>query len=286
MGDSNGLSALPIPDGSDGAESAARADSARERADDKRKRRVELVGAIIIGIAAVLTAIAVYQGSGVDGTVQEMQTEAVGLTLYANDAYNDATAEEATERDWIFGYLTELVNDQPAADVLLAAMPVEVAALAGEWLGDNEAEFANAESDSIGDPFSSEYDAYSGLPSAQLLERGDAFAQGAQCALFSAEVAGVRGDNYGLATVFLAVALVVGGIAALLRRKAAQIILLTTAVLGLVLGAGLLVLAADNAEARAETAIEFFVEEEEDGTSLTADEAVAMADDECPESEQ
>ena len=285
MGDSDGLSALPLPDGSDGADGAARADSARERADDNRKRRVELVGAIIIGIAAVLTAIAVYQGSGVDGTVQEMQTEAVGLTLYANDAYNDATAEEATERDWIFGYLTELANDQPAADVLLAAMPVEVAALAGEWLEDNEAEFANAESDSIGDPFSSEYDAYSGLPSAQLLARGDAFAEGAECALFSSEVAGVRGDYYGLATVFLAVALVVGGIAALLRRKSAQIILLTTAVLGLVLGAGLLVLAADNAEARAETAIEFFVEEE-DGTSLTASEAVAMADDKCPESDQ
>ena len=282
MGDSNEM--LPIPDGSDGAESAGGADSARERADDKRKRRIELVGAIIIGIAAVLTAIAVYQGGGVDGTVQEMQTEAVGLTLYANDAYNDATAEEAAERDWIFSYLTELVNDQPAADILLAAMPVEVAALAAEWLGDNEAEFANAESESIGDPFSSEYDAYSGLPSAQLLERGDAFAEGAECAIFSAEVAGVRGDNYGLATVFLAVALVVGGIAALLRRKAAQIILVTTAVLGLVLGAGLLVLAADNEEARAETAIEFFVEE--DGTSLTADEAVAMADDRCPESDQ
>jgi hypothetical protein len=285
VGDSNGLSALPIPGGSDGAgDGAAPDDRARERTDDTRKRTVELVGAIIIGIAAVLTAIAVYQGSGVDGTVQEMQTEAVGLTLYANDAYNDATAEEATERDWIFGYLTEMMNDQPAADILLAAMPVEVADLAAEWLEDNEAELANAESDSIGDPFSSEYDAYSGLPSAQLLARGDAFAASAQCALFSAEVAGGRGDNYGLATVFLAVALVVGGIAALLRRKSAQIILLTTAVLGLVLGAGLLVLAADEAEARAETAVDFFVDE--DGGSLTADEAIAMADDTCPEPEQ
>ena len=232
----------------------------------------------------MLTAIAVYQGSGVDGTVQEMQTEAVGLTLYANDAYNDATAEEATERDWIFGYLTEMMNDQPAADILLAAMPIEVADLAAEWLGDNEAEFADAESESIGDPFSSEYDAYAGLPSAQLLASGNALAERAQCALFSAEVAGVRGDNYGLATVFLAVALVVGGIAALLRRKSAQIILLTTAVLGLVLGAGLLLLAADDAEARAETAVDFFVAD--DGTSLTADEAVAMADDTCPEPEQ
>ena len=283
MGDSNELSALSIPDGSNDADDgAARAD--REHADDTRKRTVELVGAIIIGIAAVLTAIAVYQGSGVDGTVQEMQTEAVGRTLYANDAYNDATAEEATERDWIFGYLTEMMNDQPAADILLAAMPIEVADLAAEWLGDNEAEFADAESESIGDPFSSEYDAYSGLPSAQLLASGDAFAESAQCALFSAEVAGVRGDNYGLATVFLAVALVVGGIAALLRRKSAQIILLTTAVLGLVLGAGLLVLAADDAEARAETAVDFFVAD--DGTSLTADEAVAVADDTCPEPEQ
>jgi hypothetical protein len=285
VGDSNGFPSLPSPEGAGGAEGAAQADSVRARADEKRKRTVELVGAIIIGIAAVLTAIAVYQGSSVDGTVQEMHTEAVGLMLLANDAYNDATAEEAKERDWIFSYVTESMNDQPAADIILAAMPVEVAVLAGEWFEANEAEFANPESDSIGDPFSSEYDAYGDLPSAQKLQDGNAFLEGAQCALFAAQVADLRGDNYGLATVFLAVALVVGGIAALLRRKSAQIIVLTTAVLSLVLGAGVLVLAEDSDEARHEAAIGFFAETE-DGTPLNDDEAVAMADDSCPEIDQ
>jgi hypothetical protein len=276
---------LSTPDTSRVSGETAPTERTREGPDDKRKRRVELAGAVIIGIAAVLTALAVYQGSGVDGTVQEKNTEAVGLTLLANDAYNDATAEEAKERDWIFSYVIEAVNEQPSAEILLAAMPDEVLALANEWFDANADKLSNPESESIGDPFSADYDSYANLQSFNLLVLGDERAQLARCALFDSEVAGVRGDNYGLATVFLAVALVVGGIAALLRGKAAQIIVLTTAIVSLLIGAGVLALAGDENEARAETAADFFVEDE-DGTPLTADQALAVADEQCPETDQ
>lgn len=247
---------------------------------ERRKRKVELFGAIVIGFAAVLTAIAAYNSGEVDGTVEEKHTESVGLEVAANDAYLEATAEQAKERDWIIGYLTAEWNEEPAADLIFSAMPAEVAGLAGEWIVENQDLLGDPEA-IIDDPFSEEYEAYGALRSAQLIEQGNEAATAADCAIFDARVAGTKGDGYGLATVFLAVALVAGGIAALLNRKAAQVIVLTTAVLSLVGGAAFLLVAGDPAEARALTAEEFF-SEDDDGKPTTPEQALAIADDTCP----
>lgn len=260
------------PEGSPDATSAA--------VIERRKRKVELFGAIIIGIAAVLTAIAAHGGGEVDGTVEEKHTESVGFEVAANDAYLKASAEQATERDWIIGYLTAVWNEEPAADVILSAMPAEVAQLADEWIEANQDLLGDPEA-IIDDPFSDEYESFGALRSAQLLEIGNDATAKADCAIFDARVAGAKGDGFGLATVFLAVALVAGGIAALLNRKAAQIIVLTTAVISLVLGASVLAFAGDEAEARAMTAEEFFSENDA-GKATTPAEALAIADDTCP----
>lgn len=254
---------------------------------DRRKRRVELAGAIIIGVAAVLTAIATYQGSQVDGTVQKKSTEAVGLTLRANDLYNDATAEQAEERDWFFGFLTAAANgEDETADVLFRAMPAEVQVLTGDWLVENEERLGDPNAP-IDDPFFVDADGFPvvesffELPSSVLVAAGDAVSGVATCALFDSGVAESQGDNFGLSTVFLAIALVVGGIAALLRGKAAQIIVLTTSTVSLLLGASLLVLASDRDEARQMAATEFF--RGDDGEQLLDSEALALATSTCPE---
>jgi hypothetical protein len=285
MTDANLPPPAPPPHAPIATEEAALVAAKRGERDDRRRRRVELAGAVIIGIAAVLTAIAVYQGSGVDGTVQEKSTAAIGLTLHANDKYNEADAERAKERDWIFSWLTQIANAQPAADTLLAAMPVEVAALAGEWLEANEDQLSNPESELVDDPFSEVYPSYANLTSTDLYEEGNEIDEQATCALFESEVAGARSDSYGLATVFLAVALVVGGIAALLRGRAAQLIVLSTAIVSLLIGAGVLALATDETEAREQAAADFFPEDQ-NGTSLTEEQAVAEADEQCPETDE
>ena len=228
---------------------------------------------MIIGIAAVLTAIATYQGGQVDGEVGQNSTEAVAQLLLANDAFVRADSQEAIERDWLFGWITEFNNGTPAAEYLETAMPDEVFDLADEW--------RNAPDD-IADPFSPEagdaYEAHAGLLSNELRTEGDMYDEAAACAIFAAQVAELRGDDYGLSTVFLAIALVVGGIAALLRRKAAQVIVLVTSTVALLLGAVLLAVAADEVEARTMTAVDFF----EDDDELSRDEAIAIADEQCP----
>lgn len=258
-----------------------------ETPSERRKRRVELAGALIIGIAAVLTTFATYQGSQIDGEVQSKSTEAVGFTLTANDLYNDATAEQAEERDWFFGFLTAAANgEDDTADVLIRAMPVEVQNLIDEWLTANDRRLDD-ESAQLDDPFSLDaeglpaMESFLQLRSTTLLLNGDEVDGLATCALFDSGVAAIRGDNYGLSTVFLAIALVVGGIAALLKGKAAQIIVLTTSTVSLVLGAGVLLLASDQADARREAAVEFF--RGDDGEQLSDPDALAMADVSCPE---
>lgn len=271
--------AAPLPPPPAEAEASVTEAESEASVAERRKRKVELLGAILIGFAAVLTAVAAYSAGEVDGAVEEKHTESVGLEVAANDAYLEATAEQAKERDWIIGYLSSEWNEEPAADLLLSAMPAEVAALAGEWINENQGLLGDPEA-IIDDPFSEDYESYGSLRSAELLDQGNEAAEAAECAIFDARVAGAKGDAFSMATVILAVALVAGGIAALLHRKAAQVIVLATAVIALLLGAGILMVAGDEAEARAITAEDFF-SEDDDGKATTPVEALAIADETC-----
>jgi hypothetical protein len=261
---------------------------------EKLKQRVELAGAIVIGIAAVLTAIATVQGGDADAAVAKENTTGIADTLIANGYFNDANAQRLVERDWIFSFMSEAANDAPAADIILYAMPDDVFVLADAWLTANEIDFENPQGELIDDPFSGDYAAVDGLLSAQLEDLGNLWDQLASCAFFSASVAGVQGDSYGLSTVFLAIAIVVGGIAALVTRKLAQIILLTTAVLSLALGAVELSSAGDNTNSRAVAAADFFVnddgtpmiETDDLGVPLDIGAALAVADATCPDTAQ
>lgn len=258
-------------------------------ADTKRKQRVELAGAIVIGIAAVLTAIATVQGGDADAAVDKGNTAGIANTLIANSYFNDANAQRLVERDWIFSFMSEAANDAPAADIILYAMPDDVFVLADDWLTANEIDFANPNSELIDDPFSGGYAAVDGLLSAQFEDLGNLWDQSASCAFFSASVAGVQGDGYGISTVFLAIAIVVGGIAALVTRKLAQIILLTTALLSLALGAFELSSAGDTTNSRAVAAADFFVnddgtpmiETDDLGVPLDIPAALSVADEAC-----
>lgn len=268
-------------------EGSANRDRQPESRDDRRKRRVELAGAVIIGIAAVLTAIATYQGGQVDGTVQAKSTEYTGLTLQANDLYNEADAKQAEERDWFFAFLTAAANGEDVAvDVFFRAMPAEVQQLTDEWLTVNELRLDDVD-EPIDDPFFVDeenepvVESFHELRSTELYDNGTEIDLLASCALFDSGVAEIRGDDYGLSTVFLAIALVVGGIAALLKGRAAQTIVLVTALVSLVLGGGVLLLAGDKGEARQVAAVEFF--RAPDGAQLTDADALAFADEDCPQ---
>ncbi len=133
-----------------------RGHEAPEPRTDRRKRRVELAGAIIIDLAAVLTAVAPYSGSQADSIMQAKYNQALEPTLFANDVVSNASAEQTEERDWFFTYLAEAVNGTDAADVFFDAMPGEVQDLTVEWLIDNQSRLDNLEP--LDDPFTTDED--------------------------------------------------------------------------------------------------------------------------------
>ena len=271
-------------------ESPIHDEQARRRAERKRKQRVELAGAVIIAIAAVLTALATHQTGDADGIVEQKNTEGIGLTLQANDTYNLSDAARLVERDLMFSWISARANGETAAGVLRAAMPASLHELATQWLDANDQACAIPAPSVVDDPFSEVFPAFAELDSEILLDVGEEQFLGAQCALFEAQEAAVRGDGGGLATVILAIALVVGGIAALLNGKAAQMIVITIAALSLVYGAGELLLATDSEEVRAKAVALFFVNEDgteievdELGTPVNVGEALNIVNTACPE---
>ncbi len=227
--------------------------------EQSRRDRIELIAAILIGLAAVLTAIATYQSGALSGEVRDANTEALAQTSFANDAYNNADAQQAIERDWFFGWLIEYQNDRPAAAYMENAMPPEVWALIEEW--------DTAVDDGILNPFSPDaqetYASYRELESVELLETGLDYMVSAQCAILDGRIADNKGGWFDLAAVFLAITLVTGGIAALLKSRIAQHLVLGTAAFCLLIGAVLLVAGGDSESARDDVIAEVFEAPEE-----------------------
>ncbi len=238
-----------------------------------RRERVELLASILIGLAAVLTAIATYQSARLDGAVRAANTEALTLTAYANDKYNDANAQRSIERDWFFQAMIQNSNNTPAGEFMSQAMPERVAALVEEYF---------AAEDHVLDPFSEEaqrsYNSFGELRSSQLIAEGNSLSDRAFCAVFEGRVAEKMGEYIDLSAVFLSITLVTAGIAALLKTRTAQFLVLSTAVLCLVVGTGLLLV--EDHEARSEVAKATFLEEDDRHGDLIGEELGAVL---CPE---
>ena len=224
-----------------------------------RRDRIELIAAVLIAIAAVLTAIATFHSEKLGGDILQAHTNALGQTSLSNEAYNKSSAQQAIERDWFFSWYSASENGEPAAGFLRDAMPREVWALIEEW--------SAAEDDGILNPFSPEaienYASYANLPSVELLRQGDHLDQGSACSIFEGRVAEDRSDWYDLSVVFLAITLVTAGLAALLKGRVSQGMVLGTAVVSLVLGAGYLVGGAAEDSSRTKVAHEFFLSDQE-----------------------
>ena len=133
-------------------------------------------------------------------------------------------------------------------------MPREVDALIEEFFA--------AEDDGILNPFSPEaqdaYASYSELPSVEKIREGNAFMDEARCAILEARTGDRLGNRIDLSLVFLAITLVTAGLAALLKGRGAQFLVLATAMACLFVGTGLLLAGGDEATVRAEVAAAVF----------------------------
>lgn len=189
--------------------------------------RLVFVAAIILGIAAVLTAWGTYREGITSSGVLRNYSEQQALIAEANDAYSQADAIASAEEQYFLSWaINTAEGNEGATDYLEAAMSDEMVAAVVWW--------ADQPDDSRPPtPFVDDNPDYALLPSQQLMAIGDDLVDQADARRLAAEAADATSDQFGLANVFFAVVLFIAGIAALVTRRSVQlgIILLSVGML-------------------------------------------------------
>ena len=197
-----------------------------------------IAAAVLLGIAAVLTAWSAYRESLTSDQVLKGYSEQQATLALANDAYIRAGQERQQE-------LT-LFLDAAVAAVSADATGDEVAAGLFEYLTEDimsdelYAAFAwwrdEPEETSPPTPFVEQNPAFANLPSQTLLAEGQAYDEQAEGFRLAAEEADANSDRFDLANVFFAVVLFIAGLTTIVQRRSIQIGFLAISAVGLVAG--------------------------------------------------
>lgn len=199
--------------------------------DSEGDRGLSLVAAILLGIAATLTALAAYNAALKDGEALEGYTTSNAALSESNYWYAQGNQTFAGDQQLFVAYATAVQEGQvDLSDYLLTLMRPEMAAAVEWWIDDPDAVTPFDESEA--NPY----------VIAEFAE-GEAEGLRSQEAFDEGRTADEVGDEFELATVLLALTLFFGGIATLFRRRAISVALLVIAALTMVAGAGQFLLA-------------------------------------------
>jgi hypothetical protein len=191
---------------------------------EKAETRSQLIAAIILGLAATLTAIASYQSAVVDGDGQAGRA-ASGRTLSdANFFYSQSNQNYAGDQALFVAYAGAAKSgDQDLADYYQTLMRPEMSAAVDWW---QKTDGADTPFDDIkGNPYKDD----DADQAKQLEAQAKAENEGA-------EKADAKGDKFDLSVVLFALTLFFGGVATLLDRKEVTYGMLGISVLTLAFG--------------------------------------------------
>lgn len=191
---------------------------------------IALAAAIVLGLAAVLTAWSAYRGSLTSDLVLKNYSDQQAAIALANDTLSRADQQEQLETslflDWA---VATSAGNLESADYLANVMSEELFAAVQWW-------FDQPEENSPATPFVTDNPEYQNLPSQVLVAEGDAILAEAETYRLAAEQADADSDRFELANVFFAVVLFVAGLATLVQRRSIQIGFLALSIIGLVTG--------------------------------------------------
>ena len=194
-----------------------------------------ITAAVLLGIAATLTAWSAYRESLTSDLVLKNYSEQQAVIALANDTYGRADQQESLETtlflDWAVATST---GNTDAAAYLEVVMSDELYA-AVEWWN------AEPEETSPPTPFDGANPYYADLPSQVLITEGDALLEEAAGLRLAAEEADGTSDRFDLANVFFAVVLFIAGLTTIVQRRSIQVAFLALSAVGLVGGIVVLV---------------------------------------------
>ncbi len=194
-----------------------------------------LAAAILLGIAAVLTAWSAYRESLTSDLVLKNYSEQQAAIALANDAYIRAGQERQQELTLfvdaaLAGAAAGEDGNTLAYDYLTEGIMSEELYAAFAWWRDEPDETTPPT------PFVPENPAFAALPSEVLLAEGQAYDEQAEASRAAAEEADANSDRFDLANVFFAVVLFVAGLTTIVQRRSIQIGFLSLSAVGLLAG--------------------------------------------------
>jgi hypothetical protein len=201
------------------------------RASESRSRRLEILAAILLGLAATATAWSAYWSAIYGGDSIKGYAESNSLTSQATDVYGDATGQYNYDRSLFLQYAELRLTDQgDVADAFRENFFSDNLSATVDWY------------DQTGDEITDPFDADSGSPYGldewgvgnDLMDRAD---QAYQDAVATDD----KGDRFDLSTVFLALALFFGGIATVFQRHRPQVGTLAVGAVSFTIGVGAVV---------------------------------------------
>jgi hypothetical protein len=198
---------------------------------ENRSRRLEILAAILLGLAATATAWSAYWSAIYGGDAIKGYAESNSLTSQAVDVYGDATGQYNYDRTLFLQYAQLRMTDQgDVADAFRENFFSENLSATVDWYDGTGAE--------VTDPFDTDAGSPYGLDEWGV---GNDLDAQADRAYQNAVATDDKGDRFDLATVFLALALFFGGIATVFQRHLPQVGTLVIGTASFTIGVGAVV---------------------------------------------
>jgi hypothetical protein len=196
----------------------------KEIDDEVRRGRVELLAAVLLGLAGALTAFSAYKAALTDGDALAGYTESTKATSDANSYYDDYSQTYFADKQLFLQFNLAAVEDpELAAELRELYFGPELEAATQVWQELPEAETPPTPLD-LDEYEVASFDDYE----AASAEADAKFEEGAK--------ADAAGDEFELANVYFAVALFMAGVAALFRRHPVRYFALGLSILGMIPG--------------------------------------------------
>lgn len=193
-------------------------------------RNTELVIAILLGLASIVTAYTSFQSSLFDGEVNRLNTEASVLAAEAESFYLEGNQRYVSDGQ-LFDRLTELSIVAAGPDAAGAAIAQEtIDVLSFQSMSDEfAAAVAWAEAENAADPDLFTHPQLSEDYLLALFGDYEATKEQADAAIATSAIVNDLGDRLTLNTVLLAISLFLLGVAAILRTPRVRVLLAVVA---------------------------------------------------------
>lgn len=189
-------------------------DAAKEERRQRLLDRTELAIAILLGIAAILTAWSAFQSAELGGTVTTAYSQGIRLSDEASQAYNESTASDIADEALFLEFAKATnENDEATAAYIHDSLMSEDLAAAVDWWAEQP------ESAGFDTPFVEENPAWS----TEAIDAAADLDTQAQRQFELAKRSDETGGSFDVLSIIIAIALFLFGVASLVRQERIKI---------------------------------------------------------------